>query len=448
MSLNDPYFDDWVRDKINLLEAKTPDHLWDAIRNSSRFYIIVDRNKYLLTLLVLLTVTGTVGYWAFHPKSVHLNNIVATNVPVIPATNASMKPPTLPGAPLLGGSHTAPGGTTTEAAVGNNTAASAVISSQAVDNAPIGVPSTHVDELSTSGAWIATRPPETGENGQQDAGANDAFATAPTTNEQEAISNKALRLAAQEPNAALLSKPTLGTALNKSTGIATPAGIREHSRRKIYWEAFAGPDHVVHYIKATSTQYEGYVRQVRATESSYPSFSMGLKADLPVLGENWRMQVGLRFSQINEELNYTYVQGNKTTLKYSFNTYRGLDLPILTSYTLIHSQQLEFKVSGGALFNLASWFRGDVLDTNYQPMALHIKDESKGTPQSTVWKNSIGTSLYSSVTLYDQVFPKVQVGIEPYLRYELSPVNRAVSVYTERFVTTGLMFNIRFQLGQ
>ncbi len=432
MSLNDPYFDDWVRDKINQLEAKTPDHLWDSIRNSSRFYIIVDRNKYLLTLLVLLMVTATVGYWAFHPKAPHPSGIASTRVgdPVIPAPEASRKSTTplggstpplgSPASPYersatpLGGPASPHGSSPNESAVGNNTTASAVASnsvglSPAVGKEIVGVPS---------------------------------------TSELEVISDKGLSVTAQEPNTTLLSKPSLGPALNKSAAIIIPARIRESSKRKIYWEAFAGPDHVVHYIKATSTQYEGYVRQVKATESSYPSFSMGLKADLPLLGENWRMQAGLRFSQINEELNYTYVQGNKTTLKYSFNTYRGLDLPILTSYTLIHSQQLEFKVSGGALFNLASWFRGDVLDTNYQPMALHIKDESKGTPQSNVWKNSIGTSLYSSVTLYDQVFPKVQVGIEPYLRYELSPVNRAVSVYTERFVTTGLMFNIRFQLGQ
>jgi hypothetical protein len=432
MSLDDPYFDDWVRDKINQLEAKTPDHLWDAIRNSSRFYIIVDRNKYLLALLVLLISTGTVGYWAFHPKQVPSNTIASIQKPAgspsirTSAVTLSTQPPA--GSPSVktdAGAHAQTRVTGVPVATGPDDHAApesadvfaiALAAAQPGRTQPIGT------------ASIAGEPAQT------------------SAGEPAETSSKTLNAVTLETT--LLAKPPTGASPAKPSGIALSASTRETSRRKIYWEAFAGPDHVVHYIKASSTQYEGYVRQVKATESSYPSFSLGLKADLPMLGENWRMQVGLRFSQINEELNYTYIQGNKTTVKYSFNTYRGIDLPILTSYTLVHSQQLEFRVSGGALFNLASWFRGDVLDTNLQPMALHIKDDTKGTPQSKVWKNSLGTSLYTSVTLYDQVVPKVQVGIEPYLRYELSPVNRAVSIYTERFVTTGLMFNIRFQLGQ
>jgi hypothetical protein len=432
MSLNDPYFDDWVRDKIKQLEAKTPDHLWESIRDSSRFYIIVDRNKYLLAFLLLIVTTGAVGYWAFHPQSATApHNIVSTQRahpirPASPSTNNSMA------------------GLTTELPVKNNTAHQLAASRSESALGPAAPHSESALSLaaSRSESALGSAAP------RSESTVGPASASALGTVEPLDNPYKTLSLAAQDPGTTILSKPATSAELHKSAGMAIPVSLQSASRRKVYWEVFAGPDHVAHFIKATTTQYETYVEKVRATESSYPSFSMGLKADFPVLGVNWRMQVGLRFSQINEELNYTSIQGNILKVKYSFNTYRGLDLPVLTSYTLFHTQQLEFKVTGGALFNLATWFRGDVLDTNFKPVALHLKDDTKGAPQSTVWKRSLGTSLYSSVTLYGQVAPKLQLGMEPYVGYELSPVNRAVSIYTERFITAGLMFSARFQLGR
>lgn len=377
MNLNDPYFDDWVRDKIKQLEAKTPEHLWESIRNSSRFYIIVDRNKYLLAFLLLMVTTGAVGYWAFHPKTSDPTNIASTARRQTPSTSHSTN------TAMAGSTNFTMAGSTIEASVGKTTASSAPAPRTEV----AGAPAAHEDAVFPAAAWVAGGQRGSLADGRQETSqANDPqaesrenlFETALATVEPIDNPYKTLSFATPDPGSTELSKPATATTLNKRAGIAPPTSLQSVSRRKVYWEVFAGPDHVAHFIKATTTQYETYVEKVRATESSYPSFSMGLKADFPVLGVNWRMQIGLRFSQINEELNYTSIQGNAMKVKYSFNTYRGLDLPVLTSYTLFHTQQLEFKVSGGALFNLSTWFRGDVLDTNFQPVALHLKDDTKG----------------------------------------------------------------------
>src|SRR6201999_1937633 len=71
MSVNDPFFDAWVRDMLRQAEAHPPEHLWDAIRRDSRFYLVSERRKYLVVLLLLLLVTGSLAWWAIHPLVRH-----------------------------------------------------------------------------------------------------------------------------------------------------------------------------------------------------------------------------------------------------------------------------------------------------------------------------------------------------------------------------------------
>ena len=131
-------------------------------------------------------------------------------------------------------------------------------------------------------------------------------------------------------------------------------------------------------------------------------------------------------------------------LKQSLNAYRMIDIPVMVSRTLFKTGQVQVNGSAGALFNVTSWYDGDVLDTNDVPTVI----QTKTTQGASAWKKHIGTSLYGSLSLYDQVFKHVQATFEPYLRYDLSPVNKDQSIYKERFVTTGLMVGIRYQLGK
>ena len=242
-----------------------------------------------------------------------------------------------------------------------------------------------------------------------------------------------------------------------------------------YFEAYAGPDHVEHYITSSGHAYNAFVTQLRGAIQSYPSFSLGARIDLPVIRDNWRLQLGLHFAQINERMTYSNFNATKAVtevstrsvtqpgggtmvlrdtstvlvkgqiFKQSLNAYRMLDIPVLISHTVIKTGQVQVNGSVGALFNVTSWYNGDLLDTTGLPLVIDGKTATQGVG---AWKKHIGTSLYGSLSLYDQIFSRVQATFEPYLRYDLSPINRDLSVYKERFVTTGLMLGIRYQLGK
>src|SRR6202012_870557 len=83
-------------------------------------------------------------------------------------------------------------------------------------------------------------------------------------------------------------------------------------RRQAYIEVYAGPDHPTHYINAANAQYKGYVQQAKGTVTPYPSFSLGVNIDLPLMSDRWRFQTGLHHFQIHEQLHYYNPSATKT----------------------------------------------------------------------------------------------------------------------------------------
>jgi hypothetical protein len=461
MSPNDPFFDAWVRDKLRHAETRTPDHLWDAIRKGSFYYIIADRNKYLLILLFLLLTTGGIAYWGFHPTT-------APGALTARSVGGAASP--VPGTPAS----TFPGPT--------------------LQTPPTGVPATPKatstadvrstrDAVTSTADALATRDAAT-----PDISTPDAAAPGKETPGE-------MMLAAATPAAAALAAPAdltpvapplslagngedmaipfRATALEKAPLANTPV-LHLRERRHTYIELYAGPDHITHYITASSPAYTAFVQQAKSTEMSYPSFSLGVRLDLPLWTDRWRFKTGIHYAQINEQLHYFNPSVTKTVfqvttrsvvqpsgavlqvldtttisykgqyLKQSLNAYRQIDIPVILSYTLLHTPQFELGGSGGAFFNVVSWYGGDILDTTGMPTAIK-SGQGHGAAN---WKKQVGASLYGSLSLRDQLTPRVRVTLEPYLRYDLQNVNRAVNIYRERFVSTGLSLGLQYAIGR
>lgn len=472
MSLNDPFFDAWVRDKLLHTEARTPEHLWDKIRKRSRGYVVMERNKYLLILLLLLGVTTGTGYWAFHslkekaPGSSALTSAsapAAADAGTLAGALATTGHPRLPGGTVSSKTTSVPAPTAAETTTGNveTTTGIAETTSADVQTTPGNAETIETPSDGAALKGAATTTP--------DITLNKANDNLDEKNDIQALA--AFPLTPADPAKTPLTSPanTKG-----NTKVNTNTLIHVNTPRHTYFEIYAGPDHVKHYITTSNKAYEGYIAQVRAVESSYPSFSVGLRLDMPLLSNDWRLQLGVHYAQINERMSYANFDAIKTLteitehavlqpngssvlvrdtstvsvkgqfLKQSLNAYRMIDIPVMVSRTLFKTGQVQVNGSGGALFNVTSWYNGDVLDTNDVPVALG----TKATQGVSAWKKHIGTSLYGSLSLYDQVFKHVQATFEPYLRYDLSPVNKDQSIYKERFVTTGLMVGIRYQLGK
>lgn len=480
MSLNDPFFDAWVRDKLQHAEARPPDHLWDAIRKGSHYYIVADRNRYFLIVLLLFLVTGGIAYWAFHPIT-----------PPTPASAAlSRSDRTIPSAAALADVHTpasAQGASSTRGAV-------------STDDASTNDASSTRGDASTHNALIAHDAANTSDDVRVHAAtgtdATSAIASAPENPLASAGPLTPAGLLAPAAKDADLAVPfritgapasaemTVAAVMTDATTVSATANpdaattaaptILLRPRRHTYLEVYAGPDHNTHYITASNPVYKPYVQEVKGMEMGYPSFSLGLRLDMPLWTDNWRLRLGVHYAQINEQLHYfnpsvvktvsqvtmrsvvqpsgAVVQVADTTsvsykgqyVKQSLNAYRQIDLPVLASYTFLHARQFQMAGTAGAFFNISSWYNGDILDTTYLPSALH---GGSGNAAST-WKNHLAASLYGSLSLRNQLTSHIQVSLEPYLRYELGTVNKDVQVYKERFVTSGIAIGLEFALGR
>lgn len=466
MSLNDPFFDAWVRDMLRQAEARPPEHLWDAIRRDSRFYFVKERHKYLLVLLLLLLVTGSLAWWGIHPLVHEPNDInrvaVAGKEAAAPA-----------GRPVLSGHRAAMEEGRMAPQSGAQAGASGAASAVGAMSASGTMPSNGA--LAANGAASA--------NGAMSAGNAMPSNGGAIAMDVASAGNGAVNGAAAPPASDAIPadlKPTpVGSALtlNPETSPlqSNARPILSLQRKKhTYLELYAGPDHSTHYITAAGPQYKNFVQQTKGSVMPYPSFSMGVNVDIPLFSDNWRLRTGLHFFQINEQLHYYNPSATKTVnqvttrsvtqpsgqvvlvndttsvtykgtyVKQSLNAYRGVDVPVIVSRTLVGNPQFQLDGSAGALLNLASWYTGDILDTTGEPAKLH----RGATHTASTWKKNIGASLYGSLSVHDQLTGRIQISLEPYIRYELGTINQDVTVYKERFVTTGLALGLRYALGR
>ncbi|TDX01039.1 hypothetical protein [Dinghuibacter silviterrae] len=461
MSHNDPFFDAWVRDKLRHAEARTPDHLWDAIRRGSLYYIVVDRNKYFLVLLLLLLTTGGIAYWGFHASAPRGGEA---------GKNAAVG---ARGADVAASGRSA-AGTGIADASRTGVAAPAVTPPPDANVASQAEPLTAVSLA--SGVSAATFPGptlETRQSAETDAAANRPLEADPAASLQPQTRQGSLTLSGKGEDLSIPFRTGALAPKQTTASLATAPLVHLRERRHTYIECYAGADHVNHYITASSPAYASYVQQAKSMEMSYPSFSVGLRLDLPLWTDRWRFQTGVHYAQINEHLHYfnpsytktvfqvttrsvvgpsgNVVQVMDTTsvtykgqyLKQSLNAYRRIDIPVVLSYTLVHTPQFELGGSGGAFFNVVSWYGGDIVDTTGLPTALH-SGHGQGVSN---WKKQMGASLYGSLSLRDQLSSRVRVSLEPYLRYDLNTINKDVNVYKERFVATGLSLGLQYAIG-
>src|SRR5205823_7334112 len=116
-------------------------------------------------------------------------------------------------------------------------------------------------------------------------------------------------------------------------------------------------------------------------------------------------KTGINYSQINEKFSFiqtnlvqvTYiidpVRGDTTgsytvrgsRYKTTYNHYRTLDIPLLMGYELGNGR-LHANINAGAIINVYSWQKGDILDTSFQPVSITT---GKGV-SSYQYKNNLG----------------------------------------------------------
>jgi hypothetical protein len=202
-----------------------------------------------------------------------------------------------------------------------------------------------------------------------------------------------------------------------------------------------------------------YLKNRNEVTTSQLSFSAGLRY-VKELGTHFNFSTGLNYSQINEQFKFSkgniiqiiYVtnasgdtidiyQTESTRYKTTYNKYRTIDLPISIGYGW-KIDKWDFIANAGVVMNIISFYKGDILNSDLQPIAMNASSLSKAYQLKT----NIGLGFIGSMSIVRQLNNKFSVFTEPCFRYNFSLMNKETTHFKQRFTTTGLRLGLRMNL--
>jgi len=253
--------------------------------------------------------------------------------------------------------------------------------------------------------------------------------------------------------------------LMKPSSVDCPNSI---GKNDWYVELYGSPDYSIKSVKGDAAS-NAYLQKKDSTESMRIGYTVGARITKNI-GEHLMLKAGLQLSQINERFTLrtenervttivitsktvtdafgnTTIQNDTTSVtkigylvRTSNNHYRNVEVPVMLGYEF-GNDNWKFSVNGGAIINVASWYKGRTLDTAYQTISLTSKSNGD------IYKHNVGLSLYGSLSIIKPVAEKWDVFAEPYFRYSLYNLSSNTLGYNQRFNTFGLSFGIRYKLN-
>ena len=251
--------------------------------------------------------------------------------------------------------------------------------------------------------------------------------------------------------------PSIKKINNPHLDIPCPTAEKNAAGNKKYLEIYAGPDYAFRSIKDTSNSV--YLQKRKESTSFTSAFSAGLRYTR-VFGNGMSFRTGINYSQINEK--FKFIEGNiiqvvyvtnsngdttgsftttGTRYKTTHNKFRTLDVPILVGYELGNGRW-HANFNAGAVVNVYSWQKGDVLDTAYQP--VNITTGKSSSPYQ--FKTNVGIGFMGAVSVYYRLTDRLQLLAEPYFRYNFSPASKSDLTLKQKYNTAGIRLGVRIDL--
>ena len=237
-----------------------------------------------------------------------------------------------------------------------------------------------------------------------------------------------------------------------------PAMEKDASGNKKYIEFYAGPDYALRSLKDTGNSI--YLQKRKESEKFTSAYSAGVRYTR-VFNNAMSVRVGVNYSQINEK--FTYKQGGLiqvtyiinangdttgsyittgTRYKITHNKYRSVDIPLVVGYELGNGR-LHANINAGAVINVYSWQKGEVLDTAYRPVNMTT---GKGSP-AYQFKSNAGVGFIGAVSIYYKLSDKLHIMVEPYYRHNFSQMNKDENLtIKQKYNTAGLKVGLRIDL--
>ena len=256
-------------------------------------------------------------------------------------------------------------------------------------------------------------------------------------------------LHAENNIAATVKKPTI-----PYLNIPCPESEKDAAGNKRYFEIYGGPDYAFRSI--TDTGNSTYLQKRKESSRFSSAFSVGARYT-KVFGNGMSFRTGINYSQINEK--FKFAEGNiiqvvyivnsngdttgsytttGTRYKTTHNKFRTIDVPLLIGYELGNGR-FHVNFNAGAMVNIYSWQKGDVLDSSYKPVNI----TTGKTSSAYQFKTNVGIGFIGSVSVYYKLNSRLHIFAEPYFRYNFSPASKADLTIKQKYNTAGLRLGLR-----
>ena len=454
-------FDEFVKGQFSDYSANVPGHIWENIiakRKSKpkRFWSML-RGSNLLILSLMLLIGGGTSYLILSSgkNNSSIKNIsTEKNIPVSQTVNASPEKKVSENKPT----------TLSDKPVEEEKNITDVVSDK---------PSVNSDKSSNKNNFFTPSSHKKGiknttviENNNTEINKEDISLT---QNNKE-VTNTILFSPFKFSNARELSGANILNSQNVKFPDC-PTIEKNAAGNKTYWEVYAGPDRAFENYKSYSdTASNNYLQKRKASTKFASAFSAGVRYT-KVFNNGTSVRAGVNYTQVNEKFVYfnpneiknitvittrvvirapgdtIYIsdtlqyQQTGTRIKTTYNRYRNIDIPIVIGYELGNGK-IHANINAGVIINVYSWYKGDVLDTLYQPVSITT---GKGN-SAYQFKNNIGVGFLGSISVYYKITEKLHLVVEPYFRYNLSPMSKENLNLQQKYHIAGLHAGLRFDL--
>lgn len=237
--------------------------------------------------------------------------------------------------------------------------------------------------------------------------------------------------------------------------IPCPRAEKNAAGNKRYFEFYGGYDFALRSFEDTGNS--NYLQKRKESLQQSSAFSAGLRYT-KVFNNGMSIRTGLNYSQINEKFKYVdahiirteyIINDNGDTIgsflssssryKITHNKYRSIDIPLLVGYEWGNGN-FHFNLNAGPVINIYSWQKGDVLNSDLNPVSI-----TTGKNNSAYgFRTNTGLGIMASLSAYYKINERLHFLAEPYFRYNFSQVNKFDITLKQKYNLAGLRLGLRY----
>ncbi len=199
-------------------------------------------------------------------------------------------------------------------------------------------------------------------------------------------------------------------------------------------------DFVHSSLSSKTPLFDAYSTLRNNQEDLKVSNSFAIRMGISTL-KGWGLRSGIQYSRMSQNLTLIIPDASHRTT--SKNTFETIDIPLILTKEQSFGK-LRAGLSLGTYLNMAFNQKGSF----YSPSGTLIEFTSSKPGAYPAFKNRLGASLYSGISLSIPIGNSLEFIAEPYVRYRIPAISAEDYVLEQKIWYGGLFIGFRKQIGK